>query len=172
MKMLHDKSLMAGIVAVLLTVGGGTGLMFNASDANAAEPVGPKLTPRLRQLLTEEMRSIKQAAGQIYNGMIVGDHSVVANMAEQIHNSFILHRELTEQDKKDLVKALPPEFLKLDGDFHATAKKLMHAAEQKDFDLQRYYFDKMTESCQTCHSTYVTDRFSGFAGEAPAGHVH
>ncbi len=171
MKMLQGKRLIAGIVAALLMTGG-TGLMVNTSDANAAEPVGPKLTPRLRQLLTEEMRSIKQATGEIYNGMIVGDHSVVANMAEQIHGSFILNRELTAQDKKDLTKALPPEFLKLDGDFHATAKKLMHAAEQKDSDLQRYYFGKMTESCQTCHSTYVTDRFPGFAGEAPAGHVH
>lgn len=171
MKTLRGKRLIVGIVTVLLMVGGVTDLIVGASTANAADPVGPKLKPRLRQLLTEEMKSIKQASEQIYNGMIVGDHSVVANMAEQIHNSFILNRELTEQDKKDL-KVLPPEFLKMDGDFHATAKKLMHAAEQKDSDLQRYYFGKMTESCQTCHSTYVTDRFPGFAGEAPAGHVH
>ena len=140
----------------------------------SAEPelVSKRLNPRLSQLLTEEMRSVRQAMGQIFNGIVVGDSSLVANMAEQIHNSFILMRELTDKDRKDL-NALPADFLRMDGEFHTTAKKLAVAGQHKDLELQRYYFTRLTESCVACHSRYVTDRFPAFSGgQAEGGHGH
>ena len=140
--------------------------------AKEPEPIGPKLTPRLQQMLSEEMLSVRQAAKQILDGLIVGDHSLVATQAQQVHDSFILARALTEQDKKDLMKAAPPEFLKLDGEFHMTAKKLSEAALHKDYELQRFYYSRLVDSCQTCHSQFATSKFPAFSGAQPEGHSH
>lgn len=159
-----------GMVAAILGLTCSVPLLSGTVSAEP-QPVSQKLSPRLNQLLTEEMRSIRQAMTQIFNGIVVGDSSVVANMAEQIHKSFILMRELTDKDRKDL-NALPAEFLKLDGEFHATAEKLSEAGKHKDLELQRYYFSRLTESCVACHSRYVTDKFPAFAGKAEGGHVH
>lgn len=136
------------------------------------EPIGPKLTPRLKQMLSEEMLSVKQSAKMILDGLLAGDHSMVATQAQQIHDSFILERSLTEQDKKDLMKAASPEFLKLDGEFHQTAGKLAQAAQHKDYELQRFYYSRLIESCQSCHSQHATDRFPTFSGAQPEGHTH
>jgi cytochrome c556 len=97
---------------------------------------------------------------------------LVATQAQQIHDSFILDRALTEQDKKDLMKAASPEFLTLDGAFHLTAQKLANAALQKDYELQRFYYSRLVDSCQTCHSQYATDKFPAFSGAQPEGHSH
>lgn len=144
---------------------------ITAAHAAAPQPIGPKLTQRLHQMLIEEMQNVKQSMRQIMDGLIVGDHSLVMNMAEQIHGSFILARQLTDQDKKDLMKAASPEFLKLDTEFHVTAKKLGDAAKNKDFELERFYYAKLVDSCQNCHSQFVTDRYPAFSGAQPE-HVH
>lgn len=163
-----DKRWIARAKAALLV--GGLVLLTGMASA-ADKPVSKMLSPRLNQLLTEEMRSVSQAMTQIFNGITVGDHSVVANMAEQIHNSFIFNRELTAKDKQDL-NGLPADFLRADGEFHATAKKLAEAGQRKDSELQRFYYSRLLDSCVACHSRYVTDKFPGFTGEAPSGHVH
>lgn len=149
-------------------------LVLMQLPALAQEPkaVGPALTPRLKQLLSEEMRSIKQASEQILSGLVTGDHALVENMARQIHDSFILKRSLTEKDKKDLMKAVPHEFLAMDGHFHATAKKLAEAARHKDRELELFYYSKMLEGCQSCHASFASDRFPGFSGKQAAAHAH
>lgn len=147
-------------------------LSLNAGLTHGAEPISKKLTPKLNELLTDEMLSIKQAVTHIMNGIIVGDHSIVENMATQINDSFILKQQLTEKDKEDLMAVAPEEFLKMDGKFHELSGKLAEAAVSKDYDLQRYYFGRLIESCQSCHSEYVTDKFPSFSGAAPSGHVH
>lgn len=149
-----------------------TALSTSPVGTYAADPISKKLTPKLNTLLTDEMLSIRQAVTHIMNGLIVGDHSIVKNMATQINDSFILKQQLTEQDKKDLMAVAPKEFLKLDGEFHELSGKLAAAADKKDYELQRFYFGKLIESCQTCHSEYVTDKFPSFSGAAPSGHVH
>ncbi len=140
--------------------------------AEQPKPISPKLTPRLSNLLKEEMQVVKQAMKQILDGLIVGDHPLVATNAEQIYSSYILSRELTAKDKADLMKAAPAEFLQLDGEFHAAAKKLADAANQKDYELQRFYYGRLVDSCQNCHSRYVTDKFPAFSGTQPEGHSH
>lgn len=146
--------------------------ILSANQTFAAEPVTSKLTPRLHELLIDEMRSVKQAMEQIMNGLVVGDHSLVANMAQQIHNSFILKQQLTEKDKEDLMAAVPPDFVRLDQEFHETSKRLAEVADQKQYDLQRYYFGQLVQACQECHSSYVSDRFTAFSGKPPEGHSH
>ena len=136
------------------------------------QPVGPKLTPKLKKLLTDEMRAVNQASAGIVQALAAGDHVTVAKLAQNIHDSFILEKKLTDKDKHDLEMAVPPAFLDLDGAFHLTAEKLAEAARHKDGDLQTYYFGRMLEMCQTCHSRFASDRFPGFGSKPPATHAH
>ena len=39
------------------------------------------------------------------------------------------------------------------------------AAESDDRTRTHAAFDKMIETCSTCHETFATDRFPSFAGE-------
>ncbi len=145
-----------------------------AAPAHTAkpQPVGPKLTPKLKKLLTEEMRAVNQASQRIVAALAAGDHAAVAKAAQQIHDSFILEKKLTDQDKHDLEAAVPPAFLELDGAFHLMAAKLAESAHHQDGDLETFYFGRMLEMCQTCHSRFASDRFPGFGGKTPATHAH
>ena len=168
MNLKNSKCFAAYVVAAVIMAG----IAIGPASAKDLDPLGPQLTPRLKQMLSEEMLSVKQAVKQILDGLIIGDHSLVATQAQQIHDSFILERALTKQDKKDLMKAASPAFLALDGEFHMTAKKLADAASHKDYELQRFYYSRLVDSCQTCHSQYATDKFPAFSGAQPEGHSH
>jgi hypothetical protein len=159
-------SILGGLLIVML-VG-----ILHATDARGAEPVAPKLTPKLQKLFAEEMVAILQASQQIVAALVAGDHALVAKNAQAIHDSFILDRNLTAQDRKALETAVPPAFLELDGAFHQMAAKLADAGRHKDTELQNYYFGRMLETCGTCHRQYATDKFPAFGGKAPTGHAH
>lgn len=157
---------------VTLSMIGGLLLVVLTLPANAAEPVAPGLTPKLRNLFAQEMTAVLQASQQIVTALAAGDHAVVAKHAQAIHDSFILDKKLTKQDRHDLETALPPAFLELDGAFHQLAAKLAESARNRDGELQTYYFSRMLEFCQACHSRYATDKFPGFGGKTPAAHGH
>lgn len=74
-------------------------------------------------------------------------------------------QSLTDQDKSDLMNAVPPAFVALDRQFHAAAGKLAHAAEAEDSQLQGFYFSEMLEGCVTCHAEFASDRFPGLGHE-------
>jgi cytochrome c556 len=162
----QSGAILGGLLIVLL-VG-----MWPATDARGAEPVAPKLTPKLQKLFAEEMVAILQASQKIIAALVAGDHDAVVKNAQSIHDSFILDRNLTVQDRKALETAVPPAFLELDGTFHQMAAKLAEAARHKDTDLQNYYFGRMLETCGTCHRQYATDKFPAPGGKAPAAHSH
>lgn len=147
-------------------------LSINGAWALESVPVAPRLTPKLQKLFSEEMIAVQAASQQILVGLVAGDHASVAKHAQAIHDSFILDKKLTAQDRKDLDTALPPAFLELDGAFHQLAAKLTEAARHKDMDLQTYYFGRMVESCQVCHSRYATDKFPAYGGKMPPAHAH
>jgi len=159
-------SILGGLLTVML-VG-----MGRAGEAGGAEPVAPKLTPKLQKLFAEEMVAILQASQQIIAALVAGDQATVAKNAQAIHDSFILDKNLTAQERKALETAVPPAFLELDGAFHQIAAKLAEAARRKDTDLQNYYFGRMLETCGTCHRQYATDKFPALGGKPPAGHSH
>lgn len=145
---------------------------INSARALESIPVAPRLTPKLQKLFAEEMIAVQAASQQILAGLAAGDHASVARQAQAIHDSFILDKKLTAQDRKDLETALPRAFLELDAAFHQLAAKLAEAARRKDMDLQTYYFGRMVESCQICHSQYATDKFPAYGGKTPAAHAH
>ncbi|KXS53925.1 MAG: hypothetical protein AWU57_1696 [Marinobacter sp. T13-3] len=140
------------IAAVLL------GLCVSMSSL-AAEPVTPKLTDKLRGLLQEEMRSVQGAMTSIHSAMVMGKHQDVATHAQQIHDSFILQQSLTEQDRKDLMAAVPKGFVKLDKQFHKLAASLAKAGREQNTAEQRSLFNEMTGNCIQCHGQYVSNRF-------------
>ncbi len=147
----------------------GTDIMITAlvmfAGASAADPVGPKLTPRLKGLLAEEMQQVAKATGELALAIAAGDHASVSQLATAVRDSFILKQSLTEQDKKDLMSAVPAEFVALDRRFHGLAGKLAHQATAKDSELQNFYFSRMLEACTECHAQFATDRFPGLATE-------
>ncbi|MGC3872524.1 hypothetical protein ACPF7Z_04550 [Halomonas sp. GXIMD04776] len=132
----------------------------------AAEPVGPKLTEKLRGLLVKEMIEIEAAMKETYGAIIQGKHEEVAQKGQAIHDSFILEQSLTEQDRQDLKAAVPKEFLQMDQRFHQLSASLVEAGKQKNTEEQLETFNRMTESCVACHSRYVTDRFEGLGDQS------
>ncbi len=148
-------------------------LLLISSSARAEEAIGAKLTPRLKQLIGEEMRQVSTAMQTILMALVQGDHPTIAEQGERIHHSFIMKRSLTAADKKQLMATLPPAFIKLDRSFHGLAKKLATAAHAHDSELERFYFSRMTETCTICHGTYALDRFPGLAEPGMSGgHSH
>jgi cytochrome c' len=135
-------------------------LLATASAGQAAEPVGPRLTPKLRDTLREEMRQVLGASQDILAALVLGDHATVAERAQNIHDSFILEQFLTEQDLKDLEQAVPPAFLELDQAFHVTAAELATAARAQDAARATELFGRMVQNCTACHGRFAADRFS------------
>lgn len=126
-----------------------------------SEPVGPRMTPKLQDLLRQEMASVLVASQDILAAIVTGDHVTIAERAQQIHDSFILKQSLTEQDRNDLMAAVPPEFVNLDRAFHETSAQLAAAARAEDVGQELGIFARMTDACVTCHGRFATDRFPG-----------
>jgi cytochrome c556 len=154
---LHKLSALVGLFVPFILI---------AVSANAAEedPIGPKLTPQLKDLIVQEMQLVLQASSEIHTAIVTGDHETVAEQSMKIHDSFIMKLSLTEQDKANFMKAVPPAFGALDAKLHEIAARLAHAAEQKDAELETVFFGKMTEACVACHSAYARDRFPSLLG--------
>lgn len=159
-------SLLGGLIILMLAG------LFPATGVRAAEPVAPRLTPKLQKLFAEEMNAILQACQQLIPPLVAGDHATVAKHAQAIHDSFILEKNLTAQDRKHLESAVPQAFLDMDGAFHRVAAKLAEAAQRKDTDLQIHYFGRLLEYCGTCHRRYASDKFPAQDGNTPAVHSH
>jgi len=135
--------------------------LFTSWPAVAADPVTPNLTQKLDRLLREEMRSVQAAMGRIHTAMVMGDHESVAENAQRIHDSFILQRSLTEQDREDLMTAVPPGFIELDRSFHRLSAQLAEAGRTGDTAVEFQVYNRMTRTCLQCHARYVSDRFPG-----------
>lgn len=129
----------------------------------AAEPVSPKLTTRLQELLRQEMLSINKASQEILAALVAGDDEHVATLAQQIHDSFILRQSMTPEDKAHLMAVVPDDFVKMDREFHEISAKLAQAARASNRPLQEQHFGRMINACTACHARYATDRFAGFA---------
>lgn len=127
-----------------------------AEDVN---PVSPELTPKLQELLRKEMLSIEDASHQIMSYLVAGDDARVGEVAQQIHDSFIMQQSMTPQDKQDLLATVPDDFVARDRAFHGISAKLASAARDGDRKGQQKEFGRMIEACTACHSIYATDRF-------------
>jgi hypothetical protein len=121
------------------------------------------LTPKLQDLLQQEMVSVHEASRDNLTATIEGNDEGVAELAQQIHDSFILKQSMTPEDKADLMAAVPEGFVKMDRAFHELAAELAQAARDQDGARQHETFGRMIEACSACHAQYATDRFPEFA---------
>jgi len=128
----------------------------------AGEPVGPKLPPKIRGLLLQEMQSINEASRNIFTALVAGDDARVASLAQQIHDSFIMRQSMTPDDRRQLRASVPETFVKMDQGLHEAAHALAQAAAAGDRGLQRERFGRMLAACGACHERFATDRFPGF----------
>lgn len=142
------------IAAAILTLSMLTAQADNATDG---------LDPRIRNFLQEEMTEIESAMHTILSAIVHGQHDIVQAKGKAIHDSFILARSLSEEDRRALRAALPDGFVELDQAFHGLAAELSQSGAEQDSAAQLGLFQKMTNSCLSCHQTYAPDRFSGLA---------
>lgn len=143
----------AAIVLMMQATPGGT--------VRADEPIGPKLTPRLRSLLRQEMAQVLPAMQTIYAALVTGDHVTVVEKAQAVHKSFLLERSLTPADRQVLATVAPQPFLRLDRHFHKLAAELAAAGQRHSSREEWQRFEQMTAACLACHGRYVTNRFPG-----------
>ena len=138
-----------------------------AAPGPGTVPIGQRLSPPLKKLLAEEMVAINTASMKIVEALASGNAAVVAKQAQAIHDSFILAKKLTKDDRAALEKALPPGFVVLDAQFHAKAQRLALVAQRGDLELANFFFGRMIETCQACHSRFATGKFPAFAPKRP-----
>ncbi len=127
--------------------------------------VGADLPPKLRTLLIQEMHAIDEAGQQIYAAIVRGDHATVAEKAQAIHDSFIMAQQMTPEDEKALMAALPKAFLTRDEELHELSARLAEAGRKRDTARQLEKFSEMTRNCVACHQAYASARFPGLGAK-------
>lgn len=148
---------MSAALALALAAGG--------AAAQPPEPVGPKLPDKLRELLLREMNAIEDAGLEVQRALVRGDDARVAELAQKIHDSFILRQEMTDEDRQALRAAVPLPFIERDQEFHALTGELAEAAREADAERQRDLFGEVVSACAACHELYAKNRFPGFGSE-------
>jgi cytochrome c556 len=128
--------------------------------------VTPELTEKLRELLQKEMQLVSDAMGTIHEAIVTGDHASVAEQATAIHESFVLKQNLTQAHRKDLLEAVPRDFVERDKKFHADAARLAEAARRQDTAAELELFQRLTRQCTGCHARHVSNQFP----DLTAGH--
>lgn len=127
------------------------------------------LPPEIKDLLLREMRALYGGVATLAPALIVGEWEKVATTAKKIQGSYIMKQELTDAQRKELQRTLPPLFVEYDKTFHGYAGMLAHAAENKNADVANFYLSKMTETCIKCHSRFAGERFPELVkAESPA----
>lgn len=147
------KSVVLGLLLSLLP--GGYALAEEAGDTE----VGSQMPPRVKALLVREMQAVLAASQDIFAALVQGQHEVVADKAQAIHDSFILKQEMTPADRKGLMAAVPQAFVDRDRAFHKLAAQLAEAARNQDLEKQRAFYGDMLDACVACHKQHAADRF-------------
>jgi len=140
-------------------------LCFGSLHAEEAKKGVTALSPEVRGLLSQEMLHIEKGMQQIFSNIVKGEYESIAKTAEDIQNSFIFKKKLTDAQRAELKANLPKSFIVTDRAFHELSGKLAMAAEYGDKATVQQYFSEMTQTCVKCHSTYATQRFPAFTEE-------
>lgn len=122
---------------------------------------GIQISPDLKKLLNQEMAAIQDGMMALIPAMSAGDWEEVAVIGKNIKASFIMKQKLTEAQREELHRILPPSFIEMDQDFHKSSGMLAHAAEMKNADVMNFYFSRLNAACVSCHAKFATGRFPG-----------
>ena len=132
-------------------------------EISADQAIGSHLPLRVRGLLIREMLALQDAMNRILDAMIRGQNQVVAEQAQSIHDSFILKREMTPEDRQGLLASVPEAFVTRDRAFHALGGQLADAARSGNRDEQLRLYGQLATACAECHALHARDRFPEFA---------
>ena len=130
------------------------------------------LSPESRQLFRLEMAGLQGAMLDLVPALVAGEGDRVAVMGERIRDGFVLARELSAEQRAELHRVLPAEFLERDRAFHDLAGGLVAAARERRQDVVTFYVYKLAESCVECHSRHARERFPAFSNVAPGAAPH
>ena len=122
-----------------------------------------KLSGELRQLLRLEMAAVQEGVQALIPAIAAGNWTLVAEIANKLHDSYIMQAKLSDQQRDELHESLPAAFQEMDHTFHHSAKLLAGAAEDGNAEVVTFYLQRLTESCVSCHSRFAVERFPGFA---------
>ncbi len=122
-----------------------------------------QLPERLMSVLRQEMQLIEAAMGQLLSHLAQGKANEAATVAMNIHDSFILKRNLSPDELQQLIRLLPKSFILMDREFHGRAQKLATAAQQGDFTTAIQRYAAMSQACVSCHALYAAERFPALA---------
>jgi hypothetical protein len=151
-------------------------LAFGLAPIHAQEAAPGKdkiqLSPPLMELLRTEMRALLDGIQSLPAGIATADWENVAATSAQIGNSYILQKQLTPAQRKELGQSLPEHFKRLDAGFHLEAKKLEAAALAHDPQLSAFHYYRLIETCSVCHALYAPSRFPGFSHTKKESHTH
>jgi hypothetical protein len=143
-------------------IGGGIALLMACGAlGQSSGNVGSDLPPHLRALLIQEMMAISNASQSILDALARGEHERVAERAQAIHDSFIMAREMTPEDRDTLHASVPHDFLERDEALHHLAANLADAARSRNHPDQLELFSEMLEACAGCHAVHAPERFPG-----------
>ncbi len=160
------------IGAALMTLG----LSLASAQAAAVEPpAGPgtvQLSPDLLALLRAEMAEVSKGMQTLVIALAAADWPVVAATGAKIRASYLMAQQLTPAQAAELRRSLPEHFRQLDAGFHARAGKLEAAAHARDAELAVIHYQRLIESCVSCHSAFEASRFPGFGTAAEPEHHH
>ncbi len=113
----------------------------------------------IRQLLTAEMKAIQNGMQAIIPALAAGQWHELHVIGEQMHDSYIMKKNLSPEQVHELHEKLPAAFIKLDHSFHHTAGQMAAAAKKHDAQLVSFYYYKMIDTCVECHTDYATHKF-------------
>jgi hypothetical protein len=157
---------------LLVTAGLATGPVGAGAAEKAAPQPDLELSADLLALLRTEMRDIAAGVGGIALSIANADWQSIQDTGARIRDSYIMKRQLTDQQAQALKQALPAHFRHLDRVFHQRAESLRVAAASKDPALVAFRYSRLLESCAACHASYAKSRFPGFASPAEQHHHH
>jgi cytochrome c556 len=156
-------------------------LIFSSMVASAVtlfadDPPTPhhqvELSPELLTLLTAEMRAQATGAQSVALALATADWQSIQDTSSKMQASYIMEKNLTPAQVKELAQALPAHFKQLDAEFHQRAARLGAAAAAHDPELVAFHYSHLVESCARCHAAYARARFPGFAPPVQQGHHH
>lgn len=154
-----------------------TGIMLiGSATAFAQEPPAShsdlQLSQEVRSMLQAEMREIAVAVQAVAVSLATGDWQSIETISENIRASYVMDKNLTDSQRRELEAHLPDHFKRLDAEFHARAGKLGLAAAAHDPETVAFHYYRLIESCATCHMTFAKTRFPGFSSTSPEQHQH
>lgn len=122
-----------------------------------------KLPPHFLDILRQEMIQLSGGMGALLTYMVRGEADQAAQIAMNIHDSFILKQELSEEEMKELVSLLPEKFIRLDRGFHELSAEISAALKNGDFEKSGRIYGQMVGACLNCHTQFAAERFPGLA---------